>query len=229
MQSVQRWKLEILHHTIDRRLTCIFPYPATCGYLTDRIYPSLTAVQCNSLHITMVSSCSEKPTCAPPRVKSFPDAAFGAVPVLVWLIKALSRPLKVNRGVLPLSTLVYSPPSDRWGDAPGIVPAGSVSSSSTPQNFRDASHLWWFRCPLFLSARWFPLTLAEPGRYICGSLPRWKSNTDTRPSCTERSYATKNTGYSLAPLYQVEIHSGKTTVWLGRCYRTRVCSCVLLI
>ena len=36
------------------------------------------------------------------------------------------------------------PSGDRWRDLLGFVPAGSVSSSSTPRIFRDAlSHLWW--------------------------------------------------------------------------------------
>ena len=40
-----------------------------------------------------------------------------------------------------------SPPGDRWRDVLGFVPAVSVSSSSTLQIFRDASHSWWLLCP----------------------------------------------------------------------------------
>ena len=39
--------------------------------------------------------------------------------------------------------LRLSPPGDRWCDAPGVVPAGSASVSSTLQIFRDRSHMWW--------------------------------------------------------------------------------------
>ena len=53
---------------------------------------------------------------------------------------ALSRPLKEDRLALPLSTPL-SPPGDRWCDILGFVPAGSVSSFSTLQIFREASHL----------------------------------------------------------------------------------------
>ena len=39
-------------------------------------------------------------------------------------------------------------PGDRWRcNVIGFVPAGSVSSSSTFQIFRNASHLWWLLCP----------------------------------------------------------------------------------
>ena len=37
--------------------------------------------------------------------------------------------------------LCLSPPGDRWCDALGFVPAGSVSSSSPLQIFRDATRL----------------------------------------------------------------------------------------
>ena len=43
--------------------------------------------------------------------------------------------------------LLLFPPGDRWCDFLGFVPAGSVSSSSTLQSFRDASHSWWLICP----------------------------------------------------------------------------------
>ena len=40
-----------------------------------------------------------------------------------------------------------SPPSDRWCDVLGFVPAGCVLSSSTLQILRGASHLWWLLFP----------------------------------------------------------------------------------
>ena len=43
-----------------------------------------------------------------------------------------------------------SPPGDRGRDVLGFVPAVSVSSSSTLQIFRDASHSWWLLCPHLL-------------------------------------------------------------------------------
>ena len=45
------------------------------------------------------------------------------------------------------SSFHASPPDDRWCDVLGFVPAGSVSSFSTLQIFRDASHLWGLLCP----------------------------------------------------------------------------------
>ena len=40
-----------------------------------------------------------------------------------------------------------SPLGDRWCDVLGFVPAGSVSSSSPLQIFRDATRLWWLLFP----------------------------------------------------------------------------------
>ena len=49
----------------------------------------------------------------------------------VWLTMSLSRPFKEDRPVFP-----------RYGVL-GLVLAGSVSSSTTLQTFRDASHFWY--------------------------------------------------------------------------------------
>ena len=54
------------------------------------------------------------------------------VEMLIRLIMSISRPLKLIRQALPLSTLLASRRSS-------FVPADSVSSSSTFQIFRDAS------------------------------------------------------------------------------------------
>ena len=47
-----------------------------------------------SVQFSMVSMRSEKPICAPPRLKCFPKVAFETVPLFVWLTMALSRPFK---------------------------------------------------------------------------------------------------------------------------------------
>ena len=54
---------------------------------------------------------------------------------------ALSRPLKAGKIVERFLFLYGSllPPGDRWCDVIGLVPAGSVSSSSTLQIFRDVA------------------------------------------------------------------------------------------
>ena len=54
--------------------------------------------------------------------------------MFVWLTMALSRTFKEDRLALPLSLL-------KAIDVLGFVPAGSVSSSSTLQIFREESHL----------------------------------------------------------------------------------------
>ena len=58
---------------------------------------------------------------------------------------AVSRPFEEDHLALPLSTPL--PPGDRWCDALGFVPAGSVSSFSTLQIFRVASRLWGLLFP----------------------------------------------------------------------------------
>ena len=69
-------------------------------------------------------------------LRSFPDIAFETVPMFVWLMMALSGPLRkiVWRFLFPR----LSPPGDRWCDVLGFVPACSVISSSTHQIFREA-------------------------------------------------------------------------------------------
>ena len=73
-----------------------------------------------------------------PSLRSFPNVAFETAPMFVWLTMALSRPIKEDRLALPLSTPFSSNRSMVW--CPWLVPAGSVSSFSTFQIFREASH-----------------------------------------------------------------------------------------
>ena len=75
----------------------------------------------SSVQFKMVSMRSEKPICATSRLRSFPNVAFEPVPMFVW------------RFLFPR----LSPPGDRWCDVLGFVPAGSVSSFSTLQIFRE--------------------------------------------------------------------------------------------
>jgi len=76
-----------------------------------------------------------------PPLRGFPSVAFETVPMFVWLTMVLSHPFKEDRRVLLLSTHLSSRPFDGVSVL-GSVPAGSVSSSPTPEIFREAiSHL----------------------------------------------------------------------------------------
>ena len=79
-----------------------------------------------------------------PSLRSFPNVAFETVPVFVLLTMALSRPFMEDRLALSLSTPLSC---DQWCHVLGFVPAGSVSSFSTLQIFREASHLRGLLCP----------------------------------------------------------------------------------
>ena len=72
----------------------------------------------------MAYMCSGKPISAPPRLSE-------VSPTLVLLRKIVLR-LLFQR---------LSPPGDQWCDVLGFVPGDSVSSFSTLQIFREASHL----------------------------------------------------------------------------------------
>ena len=53
----------------------------------------------------------------------------------------------------------------RWCDVLGFVPAGSVSSFSTLQIFREASHLWGLLCPpVYLLGRFSSLRMSRAVR-----------------------------------------------------------------
>ena len=69
-----------------------------------------------------------------PSVGSVPSVAFETVPVLVWLTRVLSRPLKDDHECFRFLRL--PPPGDRWCDVLGCVPVGDrVWSSSKLQVF----------------------------------------------------------------------------------------------
>ena len=89
-----------------------------------------------------------------PFLRNVHIVAFETVPTLVWLTMALSPPFKDDRLALPLSTPLFSGWLMVW--CPWLVPAASVSNSSTLQIFREASHLWRLLClPVYLLCR-FP-------------------------------------------------------------------------
>ena len=86
----------------------------------------------------------------PISLRSFPNVAFETVQCWSswwWPFLILSRKI-INCFLFPH----LSPPGDWW----------FVSSSSTLQNFRDSSHLWWLLC---LLSQFLPL------RHVKGSTP----------------------------------------------------------
>ena len=112
----------------------------------------------------MASVRSEKPIIMPctPSLRRSPNVAFKTVLVFVWFTMTISRRFKKGRWALSFPRL--SPPGDRWrGVRLGFVPAGSVSSSSTLQMFRDGSHMWWLFCPLVYLLGHFPSLRHDQG------------------------------------------------------------------
>ena len=119
----------------------------------------------SSDQLEMAFMRSENPICAPSRLSE-------ASPTLSlkhsqcssdwrWPSLVLLRKI-VQRFLFPR----LSPPGDRWSDALGFVHTGSVSSISTLQTFRDASHLWWLLCPPVYLLCHFPLF-----HHVQGSTP----------------------------------------------------------
>ena len=84
----------------------------------------------------MVSMHSGRPTCAPPCLSGvspmLPLKQFKCWSHWRWPFLVLSGKIIEHFPFLCLSS-----PGYRWCDVPGLVPAGSVSSSSTLQIFRD--------------------------------------------------------------------------------------------
>ena len=97
---------------------------------------------------------------------------FETIPMFVLLTMALSYPFKKDRLALPLSTPLSSRKSMVW--CLWLVPAGSVSSSSTPQTFRGASHLWGLLCP--------PVWLLCPPVYLLGRFPSLRHAQGSTPT-----------------------------------------------
>ena len=81
---------------------------------------------------------SEQPICAPPHLSEVFQSCL-------WNNSNVRRTFKEDRLALLLSTLLSSRWSMMW--CLWFVSAGSVSSSSTLQVFRGASHLWELLCP----------------------------------------------------------------------------------
>ena len=86
----------------------------------------------------MVSNCSEKPIRAPPRLSEVSLLLpLGKVPTNVRLFDD-GPSLVISRKIVDCFLFQpFSPPGDRCCNTLGFVPAGSVSSSSTLQIFRD--------------------------------------------------------------------------------------------
>ena len=107
------------------------------------------SVQFSSVQFKIVSMRSGRPVCAaPPSRRSFLNVALETVPTLVWWLTMVPFSSSQTKIVERFLFLRLSPfPGDRWWcDVPGFVPAGSVSSFSTLQIFRDASRLWRLLC-----------------------------------------------------------------------------------
>ena len=74
-----------------------------------------------------------------PSLRGSPNVAFETVPVFVSLTMVVCRPFKKDRLALPFCTPLSS--RHQWCDVLGFMPARNVSSFSTLQIFREASHL----------------------------------------------------------------------------------------
>ena len=88
----------------------------------------------NWVQFKTVSVCSEKPMW--PRLSE----VFAALPLKQCQCSSQWRrpSLFLSRKIVEHFLFQHpSPPGDQWWDAPGVVSAGSVSSSSTPQTLRD--------------------------------------------------------------------------------------------
>ena len=89
---------------------------------------------------------SVKHTCTPPCLSKvspvLPLKQFQCLSDWLWSSLILSGK-SVERFLFPC----LSPPSDKWCDVLGFVPAGTVSNSSTLQIFSDANNLWWLLFP----------------------------------------------------------------------------------
>ena len=101
-----------------------------------------------SVQFKMVPMRSEKPICVSPgpSLRSFPNVAFETVPMF-------SQRLSLS--------------GNRWCDVLGFVPAGSASSFSTLQIFREASRLWGLLSPPVYMLGHLPNSL----RRVLGSTP----------------------------------------------------------
>ena len=99
-----------------------------------------------SLQFKMVCVRSEKPICAPLR----PTEGSPTLPLKQFQCSLDGRRSSlVHQGRSSSASFFsrLSPLGDRWCDVLDFVPAGSVSSSSTLQVFREASHLWGLLSP----------------------------------------------------------------------------------
>ena len=127
--------------------------------------------------------CLEKPIWAPPHLsetevsKMLPLSLKQSQCLSDWRRPSLvlSRKSLFPRFLFPR----LSSPGHWWCDVLGFVPAGSVSSSSTLQIFREASHLWGLLCPpVYLLSRFLSLW-HDQGSTPTGVFLRWMLTTDT--------------------------------------------------
>ena len=99
---------------------------------------------------------SEKHICAPARLSevspTFPLKQFQCSSDWRWPSLVLLR--------------TEDRPGDRWCDVLDFVPAGSVSSFSTLQIFRETCHLWGLLCkPVYLLCRFRSLQQVHPKEF----------------------------------------------------------------
>ena len=134
----------------------------TCWVLT---WSSIFAVNGALVQFKMISMSRKCPYALHPVSQTFPQRCLWNSPkcssVWRWPFLVLSRKI-VQRFLFPR----FSSPGDRWCDVIGFVTAGSVSSSSTCQIFRDASQLLWLLCPPVCLLGHFPSL-----RHVQGSTP----------------------------------------------------------
>ena len=150
---------------------------ANCALFGDALYTcDVTKTHFSSVQFKMVSMRSEMPICAPPRLSevspTLPLKRFQCLSDWRWPSLVLSRKI-----VLRLLFPHLSPPDDRWCDALGFVLAGSVSSFSILQIFREASQLRGLLCPPVYLLDHFPLL-----QHVQGNRPAGVLEGECRPS-----------------------------------------------
>ena len=106
-------------------------------------------VQLSSVQMKAITTSSETPIWAPPRLSV----------LMISPVLPLKRPQRlglIDDGPFSFLSryiverfrfLLLSPTGDRWRGVPGCVSAGSVSSSSTVQTFPDVTHSRRLLCP----------------------------------------------------------------------------------
>ena len=121
---------------------------------------------CSSIHLRSIWYICARETHmrSAPSLRSFPSVALETVPMLVWLMMALSRPLKEDRWALPLST----PLSSRRSMAVMSLALCPQVVSQAPQRFRSSktqATCDGLLCPpVYPLCDWFNQRMPERGR-----------------------------------------------------------------